>query len=69
MSKEDVEVIRDQFAVTNERDFTRAMGHYADDVVLIVAPDASGGRSGAQRTSRARCVSVQREPGLPLVRG
>jgi len=40
MSKEDVEVVRDQFAATNERDFTRAMSHYADDVELIVHPDA-----------------------------
>ena len=40
MSKEDVEVVRDQFAATNERDFTRAMSHYADDVELIVPPEA-----------------------------
>jgi ketosteroid isomerase-like protein len=40
MSNEDVEVVRDQFAATNERDFARAMRYYADDVVLIVAPHA-----------------------------
>jgi ketosteroid isomerase-like protein len=40
MSQENVEVVRDQFAATNERDFTRAMSHYADDVELIVRPDA-----------------------------
>jgi ketosteroid isomerase-like protein len=40
MSEEDVEVVRDQFAAVNERDFSRAMSHYADDVVLVVAPDA-----------------------------
>jgi ketosteroid isomerase-like protein len=31
-----VEVIRKQFAATNERDFPRAMEYYADDVVLVV---------------------------------
>ena len=40
MSKEDVEVVRDQFAATNERDFNRAMSYYADDVELVVPPDA-----------------------------
>ena len=36
MSKENVEVVRDQFAAVNERDFPRAMGHYAEDVELVV---------------------------------
>jgi ketosteroid isomerase-like protein len=36
VSEEDVEVVRDQFAAVNERDFKRAMGHYADDVVLVI---------------------------------
>jgi ketosteroid isomerase-like protein len=40
MSKENVEVVRDQFAATNERDFPRAMDHYAEDVELVVHPDA-----------------------------
>lgn len=40
MSEEDVEVVRDQFAAVNERDFPRAMSHYADDVVLVVSPEA-----------------------------
>jgi ketosteroid isomerase-like protein len=40
MSQENVEVVRDQFAATNERDFPRAMSHYADDVELVVDPDA-----------------------------
>jgi ketosteroid isomerase-like protein len=31
-----IEVIREQFAATNERDFPRAMSLYADDVVLVV---------------------------------
>jgi len=32
----DIEVVRDQFEAVNERDFARAMSHYADDVVLGV---------------------------------
>jgi ketosteroid isomerase-like protein len=36
MSKADVDVVRDQFAAVTERDFGRAMGHYADDVVLVI---------------------------------
>ena len=40
MSQENVEVVRDQFAATNERDFPRAMSHYAEDVELVVDPDA-----------------------------
>jgi ketosteroid isomerase-like protein len=39
VSEEDVDVVRDQFAAVNERDFERAMGHYADDVVLDVSRD------------------------------
>ena len=34
-------MVRDQFEATNERDFERAMGLYADDVVLI-APRIEG---------------------------
>ena len=41
MSGEKVEIVLDQFAATNERDFERAMAHYADDVVLIVPPNSS----------------------------
>ena len=40
MSRENVEVVRDQFAAVNERDFPRAMNHYSEDVELIVDPDA-----------------------------
>ena len=40
MSRENVEVVRGQFAATNERDFRRAMSHYAEDVELVVHPDA-----------------------------
>lgn len=36
MSEADFEVIRDQFAATNERDFERAMSYYDEDVVLVV---------------------------------
>jgi ketosteroid isomerase-like protein len=32
---QNLEVIRDQYAATNERDFERAMAHYADDVELV----------------------------------
>ena len=35
-----IDVIRDQFEATNERDSRRAMAHYAKDVVLVVHPDA-----------------------------
>ena len=38
MSQGDVEVVRDQFAAVNERDFPRAMSLYAEDVVLVVDP-------------------------------
>src|SRR5436190_18539180 len=38
MSQENVEVVADQYAATNERDFERAMSHYAADVELIAPP-------------------------------
>jgi ketosteroid isomerase-like protein len=47
----DVDVVLDQFAATNERDFERAMSYYAEDVVLFVHPDAfleSGTFEGSQ---------------------
>jgi ketosteroid isomerase-like protein len=31
-----MEVLREQFAATNRRDFARAMSYYAQDVVLVV---------------------------------
>jgi ketosteroid isomerase-like protein len=40
MSQENVEVVYDQFAATNARDFPRAMSHYAEDVELVVDPNA-----------------------------
>ena len=36
MPQDPVEVIREQYGATNERDFERAMTYYADDVVLVV---------------------------------
>ena len=36
MAQEDVDVVVDQFAAVNERDFERAMSMYADDVELFV---------------------------------
>ena len=36
MPQNAVDVLREQFAATNERDFPRAMSYYADDVVLVV---------------------------------
>jgi ketosteroid isomerase-like protein len=38
MSEADIEVVRDQYDAVNERDFARAMSHYADDVMLVVPP-------------------------------
>jgi ketosteroid isomerase-like protein len=36
VSQENVEIVRDHYAATNERDFVRAMSHYAEDVQLFV---------------------------------
>jgi ketosteroid isomerase-like protein len=36
VSRDPVDVVRAQYAATNERDFERAMESYADDVVLVV---------------------------------
>jgi len=43
MSRENLEIIRDQYAAVNERDWGRAMGHYAEDVELEVPPGIRGG--------------------------
>ncbi|MSO42220.1 MAG: hypothetical protein EXQ70_10080 [Solirubrobacterales bacterium] len=40
MPQENVKVVRDQFAATNERDFPPAISHYAEDVELLVDPAA-----------------------------
>jgi ketosteroid isomerase-like protein len=42
MAQRNVEIVREHFAATNERDFERAMSYYADDVELIV-PRGEGG--------------------------
>jgi ketosteroid isomerase-like protein len=39
VSQDPVEVVRDQFAAVNERDFPRAMSLYADDAVLVITED------------------------------
>jgi ketosteroid isomerase-like protein len=38
MAHENLAVIRDHYAATNERDFTRAMAHYDVDVELLAPP-------------------------------
>jgi ketosteroid isomerase-like protein len=38
MSGENLAVVRDHYAATNERDFKRAMAHYDVDVELIAPP-------------------------------
>jgi ketosteroid isomerase-like protein len=38
VSQADIDLVVDQFEAVNERDFERAMDHYAEDVVLIVPP-------------------------------
>jgi ketosteroid isomerase-like protein len=43
MALSDIEVIRDQYVASNERDFERAMSHYADDVVLVVVDGPTSG--------------------------
>ena len=40
MAPEDVDVVLDQFAAVNERDFGRALSLYAEDVELVVDPRA-----------------------------
>jgi ketosteroid isomerase-like protein len=41
VSQTTVEVVREQFAATNARDFARAMDIYADDVTLAASPDSA----------------------------
>jgi ketosteroid isomerase-like protein len=38
MPQKHIDVIRDQYTATNERDFDRAMAHYTADVELFVPP-------------------------------
>ena len=44
MSQHDVDIVLEQFAATNERDWERAMSFYAEDVELEVMADAFLGR-------------------------
>jgi ketosteroid isomerase-like protein len=53
MSEQDIEVIRNQFQAVNERDFERAMGHYAEDVVLVVPEGKGGPNPGTYRGKEA----------------
>jgi ketosteroid isomerase-like protein len=36
VSPDPIDVVREQYAATNERDFERAMSYYAENVVLVV---------------------------------
>jgi ketosteroid isomerase-like protein len=42
-SEQNLHIVRDQYAATNERDFRRAMSHYADDVVMVIPAGIRGG--------------------------
>ena len=48
------DVIRDQYAAVNERDWDRAMSHFAEDVELVIAPGGirSGTFSGRDKVGR-----------------
>ena len=52
MSDGSIAVVRDQFEAVNERDWRRAMDHYADDVVLTVSEE-SGLNTGTYRGKEA----------------
>ena len=55
MSQDNVDVVWDQFAAVNERDFPRAMSHYAEDVLLVVDAGAfleNGTFSGREAVGR-----------------
>lgn len=41
MSQADVDVVLDQYAATNERDFQRVMDLYAEDVKLYASPEST----------------------------
>lgn len=43
MAPDNLEIISDQYAAVNERDWPRAMSHYAEDVELEVPPGIRGG--------------------------
>src|SRR4051794_22676121 len=43
MESADVELIRDHYDASNERDFERVMSQYADDVILVVLGGPNSG--------------------------
>ena len=49
MSQENVEIVRDQYAATNELDFRRAVSHYAEDVEMVVPFGISAGTFTGRR--------------------
>ena len=53
MSQAHVDVVLDHFAATNERDFARAMDHYAEDVELVVPRQAGFLETGIFRGREA----------------
>jgi ketosteroid isomerase-like protein len=49
MSRENVEVVREQFEATNRRDFARPMASWADDIELVaIAGTLAGTYSGRE---------------------
>lgn len=44
-----MEVLREHYAATNERDWPRVMSHYAEDVVLTIPPEGPYLNSGEFR--------------------
>jgi ketosteroid isomerase-like protein len=55
MPQESIDILLAQYEATNERDFPRAMSYYADDVELVVHPEASlerGTFSGREAVGR-----------------
>jgi len=41
ISEQNVEIVRDQYASTNERGFGRAMSRYAEDVEMVIPRERS----------------------------
>ena len=48
MSRENVEVVREQFEASNRRDFTRPMADWSDDVELVALGMMAGSYTGRQ---------------------
>jgi hypothetical protein len=68
MSQSDVDIVLDQFAATNDRDFERAMTFYAEDVELEVmeiggiSENVHFGLPAELKGSTANGRSTQTEP-------